>query len=139
MTIVECFATKSLVSLMKIEFRQIMAAVIALVLVSAAIAEGARSRPLDEDAALALLDRTLKRDHVYDNRISMNCISYGTEETTNAYFEFVLREIHNAKCGGDPEISPAIDRYRVYRRSGKIEHYEASDDKWQPYKPAKNK
>jgi len=124
---------------MKIEFRQIMAAVIALVLVSAAIAEGARSRPLDEDAALALLDRTLKRDHVYDNRISMNCISYGTEETTNAYFEFVLREIHNAKCGGDPEISPAIDRYRVYRRSGKIEHYEASDDKWQPYKPAKNK
>jgi hypothetical protein len=124
---------------MKTEFRQIMAAVIALVLISAAIAEGARSRPLDEDAALALLDRTLKRDHVYDKRISMNCISYGTEETTNAYFEFVLREIHNAKCGGDPEISPAIDRYRVYRRSGKIEHYEASDDKWQPYKPAKNK
>jgi hypothetical protein len=124
---------------MKTEFRQIMAAVIALVLISAAIAEGARSRPLDEDAALALLDRTLKRDHVYDKRISMNCISYGTEETTNAYFEFVLREIHNAKCGGDPEISPAIDRYRVYRRSGKIEHYKASDDKWQPYEPAKNK
>jgi hypothetical protein len=124
---------------MKTEFRQIMAAVIALVLISAAIAEGARSRPLDEDAALALLDRTLKRDHVYDKRISMNCISYGTEETTNAYFEFVLREIHNAKCGGDPEISPAIDRYRVYRRSGKIEHYKTSDDKWQPYEPAKNK
>jgi hypothetical protein len=124
---------------MKTEFRQIMAAVIALVLISAANAEGARSRPLDEDAALALLDRTLKRDHVYDKRISMNCISYGTEETTNAYFEFVLREIHNAKCGGDPEISPATDRYRVYRRSGKIEHYKASDDKWQPYEPAKNK
>jgi hypothetical protein len=124
---------------MKIELRQIMAAVIAVVLVSAAIAEGARSRPLDEDAALALLDRTLKRDHVYDKRISMDCISYITEETTNAYFGFVLREIHNAKCGGDPEISPAIDRYRVYRRSGKIEHYEATDDKWQPYKPAKNK
>jgi hypothetical protein len=124
---------------MKIELCQIMAAVIGVVLVSAAIAEGARSRPLDEDAALALFDRTLKRDHVYDKRISMDCISYITEETTNAYFGFVLREIHNAKCGGDPEVSPAIDRYRVYRRSGKIEHYEASDDKWQPYKPAKNK
>ena len=124
---------------MKIEFRLIMAAVIAVVFVSAAIAEAARSRPLDEDAALALLDRTLKRDHVYDKRISLDCISYGTEEKTNAYFEFVLREIHNAKCGGAPEVSPAIDRYRVYRRSGKIEQYEATNDKWQPYKPAKNK
>ena len=124
---------------MKIEFRLMMAAVIAVVLVSAAIAEAARSRPLDEDAALALLDRTLKRDHVYDKRISLDCISYGTEEKTNAYFEFVLREIHNAKCGGAPEVSPAIDRYRVYRRSGKIEQYEVTDDKWQPYKPAKNK
>jgi hypothetical protein len=124
---------------MKIEFRLITAAVIGGVLASAANAEAARSRPLDEDAALALLDRTLKRDHVYDKRISLDCISYGTEEKTNAYFEFVLREIHNAKCGGAPEVSPAIDRYRVYRRSGKIEQYEATDDKWQPYKPAKNK
>jgi hypothetical protein len=124
---------------MKIEFHPIMAAVIGVVLVSAGIAEGARSRRLDEDAALALLDRTLKRDHVYDKRISLDCISYGTEETTNAYFEFVIREIHNAKCGGDPETSPAIDRYRVYRRSGKIEQWEATDDKWQPYRPAKNK
>ena len=64
---------------MKIEFRLIAAAVIATVLVSAAVAEGARSRPLDEDAALALLERTLKHDHVYEKRISLDCIGYGTE------------------------------------------------------------
>jgi hypothetical protein len=120
---------------MKIEFR-LITAVVAVVLISAAIAESARARPLDEDAALALLQRTIKRDHVYEKRISLDCIAYGTEETTNAYFEFVLREIHNAKCGGDPEISPAIDRYRVYRRSGKIQQWEAAEDKWQSYKPA---
>ncbi len=45
---------------MKIEFR-LVTAFIAVVLISAAIAEGARSRPLDEDAALALLERTLKQ------------------------------------------------------------------------------
>ena len=106
---------------MKIEFPVITAAVIAVVLISAAVAEGARSRPLGEDAALALLKRTLKRDHVYERRISMDCIAYGTEETTDAYIQFILREIHNAKCGGDPETSPAIDRYRVYRGSGKIQ------------------
>lgn len=124
---------------MKIEFRRITAAAITAVLISAAVTEGARSRSLDEDAALALLERTLKRDRVYEKRISLDCISYGTEETTNAYFEFVLREIHNAKCGGDPEMSPAIDRYRVYRRSGKIEQWEAAEDKWHAYKGTQTK
>jgi len=88
---------------------------------------------------LALLDRTLKHDRVYENRISLDCVMYMTEETTDAYFQFVLRENHNAKCGGDPETSPAIDRYRVYRSSGKIKQWEAAEDKWQPYKRAQTK
>jgi hypothetical protein len=62
----------------------------------------------------------------------------GPKRRRTHYFEFVLREIHNAKCGGDPETSPAIDRYRVYRHSGKIQQWEAVDDKWQPYKRAAN-
>ena len=96
------------------EFRLITAAVIAAVLISPIVARaGSRSHPLSEDAALDLLQRTLKRDRVYEKRISLDCIAYGTEETTNVYLEFVLREIHNAKCSGDPETSPAIDRYRV--------------------------
>jgi hypothetical protein len=125
---------------MKIEFHLIAAAVIALILISPSAAPAnPRSHPLDEDAASDLLMRTLKRDRVYEKRISLDCIAYGTEETTNAYFEFVLREIHNAKCGGDPETSPAIDRYRIYRPSGKIQQWEAADDKWQPYKPPETK
>src|SRR6266403_3382522 len=110
-------------------------AVVSVVLVSPVVAQASpRSHPLDEDAALALLERTLKHDHVYENRISLDCVMYMTEETTDAYFQFVLREIHNAKCGGDPETSPTVDRYRVYRRSGKIQQWEAAEDKWQPYK-----
>lgn len=97
------------------------------------------SHPLNEDAALELLQRTLKRDGVYEKRISLDCVEYGTEETTNSYFEFVLREIHNAKCGGDPEMSHVLDRYRVYRRSGKIEQYEAARDEWHGYKGAQTK
>ena len=118
----------------------ITAAVIAVVSVSPIVAQaGQHSSPLSEDAALDLLQRTLKRDRVYEKRISLDCISYGTEETTNAYFEFVLRENHNAKCGGDPETSPAVDRYRVYRSSGKIKQWEAAEDKWEPYKSAQTK
>jgi hypothetical protein len=124
---------------MKIEFRVITAAVIAIVLVSAAVAEGARSRPLNEDAAMDLLYRTLKRDRVYEKRISWDCIALGTEETTDAYFDLVLREIHNAKCGGDPVMMHVLDRYRVYRRSGKIKQWEMPEGTWQPYKPTKAK
>jgi hypothetical protein len=97
---------------------------------------GPRSRVLDEDGALALLERTLKHDGVYTHRISLECVTYGTEEATDAYFQFVLRENHSAKCGGDPETSPVVDRYRVYRRSAKIEWLERIEDSWRPYNPA---
>lgn len=119
---------------------RIPAIAIATIVILAWVARaGSQSHPLNEDAALDLLQRTLKRDGVYAKRISLDCISYGTEETTKSYFEFVLREIHNAKCGGDRETSPAIDRYRVYRDSGKITHWEPTDDKWQPYKSEKTR
>jgi hypothetical protein len=116
----------------------IATAVVAAILISPVIAHSSpQTHLLDEKAALALLERTLKRDGVYTHRISLDCLSYGTEETTDAYFQFVLREKHDAKCGGAPETSPVVDPYRVYRRSGKIEWWEATDDKWQRYDPAK--
>jgi hypothetical protein len=121
-------------------FRIVAAASVAIILVLPAFAHaGPHSHPLDEDAALALLDRTLKHDRVYENRISLDCVMYMTEETTDAYFQFVLREIHNAKCRGAPEVSPVVDRYRVYRRSGKIELWKFIDDSWHRYNPAKIK
>jgi|SRR5262245_1416167 len=125
---------------MKIEFRLVTAAVAATIVISTTIAQGgSRSHPLDEGAAVGLLARTLKHDHVYAKRISLGCITYDTEETTNAYSQFALREKHDAKCGGDPEISPVVARYRVYRRSGKIKKWEAASDTWHAYKGAKTK
>jgi hypothetical protein len=123
---------------MKIEFRLITSAVIAVVLLSPIVAQaGPQSHPLDEDAASDLLVRTLKHDRVYAKRISLGCIACGTEETTDAYFQFYVREVHNEKCGGDPEVSPVVDRYQVYRRSGKIERWKPIDDSWHRYDPAK--
>ena len=118
----------------------ITVAVILVILVSPVVAQtGPRSHPLDEDAALDLLVRTLKHDRVYAKRISLGCFTYDTEETTNAYFQFARREKHDAKCGGDPETSPVVARYRVYRRSGKIDRWQPTDDSWHRYEPAKIK
>lgn len=114
-----------------------IAAVLTTILVLTTVAQaGPNSHPLAEEAAVALLEHTLKRDHVYTHRISLDCLTYSTEETTSAYFQFVLRENHNAKCGGDPEVSPVVDRYRVYRRSDKIEWLEKIEGNWQSYNPA---
>ena len=111
----------------------------ALVLLSPVVSQAARSHPLDEDAALGLLVRTLKHDRLYAKRISLGCFTYDTEETTDSYFQFALREKHDAKCGGDPETSPVVKRYRVHRRSGKIEQWEAASDTWHGYKGAQTK
>ena len=99
----------------------------------------AGSHNLDEDSALTLLERSLNHDHVYTNRISMKCLTYQTEEATAACFEFVLREMHNGTCGGDPETNPVVDRYRVYHNSGTIEWLNRVEDKWQRYNPGKIK
>ena len=98
---------------------------------------GPKTHPLSEDAALDRLLRTLKHDRVYEKRISLDCVTFGTEETTNAYFGFVLRENHTENCGGDPDVSPTVDRYRVYRTSREIEWLDRLNDNWQPYNPAK--
>jgi hypothetical protein len=111
----------------------ITAALVAVLILPVLAQARPQSHRLNEDAALALLVRTLERDNVYKHRISPDCVTYGTEETTSAYFEFVLREKHDAKCGGDPETNPVVDRYRVYRRSGKIERWEPTEDSWHRY------
>jgi hypothetical protein len=121
-------------------FRSVAAASLAAILVLPVVAHaGPHSHLLNEDAALALLERTLKHDGVYTHRISLDCVIYGTEETTDAYFQFILRENHKCKCGGDPETSPVVDRYRIYRRSGKIKWLERVEDNWRPYNPSQIK
>ena len=99
----------------------------------------ALARALNEDAALELLLHKLEHDHVYAKRISLDCVTFDTEETAKEYFQFVLKENHTEKCGGDPDVSPVVDRYRVYRASGKIEWYNAPNDNWQHYDPTKIK
>jgi len=118
--------------------RRLIATIIAIALLSPAFVQaGPKSHSLTEDAALNLLLHTLEHDNVYAKRISLDCVTFSVEETTRIYFEFVLRENHNSKCGGDPDTSPVVDRYRVNRASGKIERLDATNDTWKPYGPAK--
>jgi hypothetical protein len=118
--------------------RRLSTVIITLAAVSlAAVNAGPKTHSLNEDTALNLLLRALKRDQVYAQRISLDCVTFDTEEKTAAYFQFALRENHTAKCGGDPDTAPVVDRYRVYRASRKIEWLNAVEDNWQRYDPAR--
>jgi len=111
-------------------------ALVAIVLTFSAVpAPAAPSKHLSEDAALDLLFQTLRRDHVYDKRISLDCVTSSTDEITRTYYEFALHEKHNVKCGGDPETNPVVDRYRVRRASGEIDLYDVANDTWRRYGP----
>jgi hypothetical protein len=120
--------------------RRLITVIITLVVISlATVNAGPKTHSLNEQAALNLLLRTLKHDQVYAKRISLDCVTFDTEEKRDAYFQFALRENHTAKCGGDPDTAPVIDRYRVSRASRKIEWLNAVEDNWQRYDPARIK
>jgi hypothetical protein len=120
--------------------RGLITVIIALaVVLLAPVNAGPKTHSLNEDAALNTLLRALKHDRVYAKRISLDCVTFDTEEKTDAFFQFALRENHTAKCGGDPDFAPVIDRYRVYRASGKIEWLNAVEDNWERYDSAKIK
>src|SRR5256885_14325923 len=115
--------------------RSLITLTIALALLSPLVGHAGSKlkHPLTEDDAINLLLETLKRDHVYDKRISLDCVTFGTDETTRTYYEIALREKHNSKCGGDPDFTPVVDRYRVNRGSGRIEFYDGATFQWRPY------
>jgi hypothetical protein len=105
---------------------------------SRAAAETAASSPTGtgrETQALALLMERLKADGVYARRLRLECIETMTEDVQPDEIEFALHEKHDAHCGGDPGVSPVVDRYRVYAQAGRIEWYDVADDEWRAYDP----
>lgn len=88
--------------------------------------------PWDEDAAVSFLERTLRHDGY---REPLDCIVYQTESSTNTHFDFAIRERHSDQCGGDPMTEPAIDRFRVYRKTHKLMWLEPVEGTWKAYKP----
>ena len=49
------------------------------------------------------------------------------------YFDLAIREHHSAKCGGDPHVSPVVDRFRLYRNSDVLLWYDSAEDRYLTY------
>lgn len=72
------------------------------------------SKQVTEAEALDILLSALRRHKVAD----LDCLSFVTENNyppaaKAGKWEFAAREIHNERCGGDPDVMPVRDRYQV--------------------------
>lgn len=87
----------------------------------------AAAAAISEAQALALLMAQLKAHKVAD----LDCLEFMDEDDTpaNAHaprWEFAAREIHDARCGGDPAVSHVRDRYQV-SATGTVQVYNAAE------------
>ena len=90
---------------------------------------------LTERQALDVLISRIKMDKAYDSWApNLSCILFLTEEKTNNYFDFAVREKHGDGCPGDPNTAPIVDRFRVNRVTKNIQWYDPVEDELRPYK-----
>lgn len=88
------------------------------------------SAATDPEARAELRLRAHLQKRLPPRGLSLDCVDLFLEATTPKYFEYAVRERHGGKCGGDPEVAPIVDRFRVPKRAGKILRYDPVNDRW---------
>jgi len=83
--------------------------------------------PLSEDKAVMLASWAMERR---GPAAAKGCLAYEVEESTRTRFDIAVREIHDDRCGGDPDVMPVIERFRVTRRPAAIARYDVVNDRW---------
>lgn len=58
------------------------------------------------------------------------CLAYDVEAASRTVFEIAVREQHAGKCGGDPDVMPVIERFRVTRSPAGLWHYDIVNDEY---------
>ena len=85
---------------------------------------------ISEDSAAKILATELKKHNVPDLEcLSMVAESENPNQVKATTWDFAAYEIHNEKCGGDPDISHVRDRYRV-TSSGNVAAYDVTSDEY---------
>jgi len=87
---------------------------------------------ITEQQGLDLLMATLKKNKVPD----LDCVGMMTESDPPAggkakEWDFAAHEVHDARCGGDPQTAPVRGRYRV-TAAGKVLEYDIAEGEYRP-------
>ncbi len=88
---------------------------------------------IKENEALDLLIKSIEGTGLYADWTKMECLIVLTEDSTEKYFDFAIREKHKDDCPGDPNTAPLVDRFRVDRVTGQILWYDLLSDAYFPF------
>lgn len=83
--------------------------------------------PLSEDKAVMLVSKAMERRGPAAAR---GCLAYEVEESTRRRFDIAVREVHDQRCGGEPDVMPVIERFRVARKPVAVARYDVVNDRW---------
>lgn len=87
--------------------------------------------PIGEDQAIELIKSYVSKQAGHSN---LDCRYFFVEEVRPDSIEIAIREKHGDTCGGDPEVSPIVDRFKVKRTSQEIDKYDPLEDEYLPVK-----
>lgn len=86
-----------------------------------------------ESIAIDALREKLKAESLYEPRAKEQCLQFYPEHCDAEKVDVAVRELHSEECGGDPATGPVIDRFRVHRKSAKIERYNIANDEYSEF------
>lgn len=87
----------------------------------------------DERRAIRALRARIVADRVYARALRTRCLDFAVEEEDPHYYDLVVREVHERGCTGDPNTSPVLDRFRLYRRSDTLLWFDVVNDRYLSY------
>lgn len=83
--------------------------------------------------AIDALREKLKAERLYEPWAKEQCLGFYPEHCDAEKVDVAVRELHSAECGGDPATGPVVDRFRVHRKSKKIERYNVANDEYREF------
>ena len=86
-----------------------------------------------EGTAIRRLRSRIESEHLYALWATMSCLSFLVEECDSKKADIAVREVHNEECGGDPAAAPVVDRFRVLKKSGRIQWYNLPNGEYVPF------
>lgn len=71
-----------------------------------------------------MLRKRIKADRIYDRWADRKCLVYQLEQCDKRRVDIAIRERHRDGCPGDPATEPLVDRFRIIKKSGRIQWYD---------------
>jgi len=74
--------------------------------------------------ALDVLREKVRTEGLYTSWAKEQCLSFYPERCDSTVVEVAIRELHSEQCGGDANAGPVVDRFRILKRSSKVEWFD---------------